>query len=183
MLAVKNCLELGVRAEVGRRKSEAEKTRAGCWCSVCEADVSALALTTLPPRYCLEQSFLMAQERTMPGRVATAVQQAMVRVIARPKHRPGIPSYYPQRIRVVNFAMEEGSALVRSVMVNSSAPCLCVQCLADTLAFALNRFPPLYGVECDGTLKFPPDRREFFRHDLILVLEQAARAVALHPHH
>jgi hypothetical protein len=183
MLSVKNYLEYGVRAEVGRHKAAAERSSSDCWCSVCEADVNALSLTTLPPCYSMERTYAVAGEKIHRHRVESAVRQAVTRVRARPKHRPGVPSFYPHQIRVINFAMEEGATLVRSVMETGGSPCVCFQCQADTLAFALNRFPPLYGVECDGAVNFPPTKRDFFRHDLIMVLEQAAKTVALHPHH
>lgn len=182
MVSIKNYMEMAVKAEVGRRKTERSNS-SFCWCSLCEADIISLSLTTLPPRYCMEQSYGHMDNNLLAGTIRAAVVKSIARVNLRPKHRPGLPDFYPHRIRIVNFALEEGSAMVRAVMQTESAPCICYQCVADTLAFALNRFPPLYGIEYDGDTKFPPIQREFFRHDLVLILEKACRTVSLRPHH
>jgi competence protein ComFB len=180
-MRIKNYMELAVKSEVNRHREEGLSS--DCWCSLCETDVTALALTSLPPLYCMEHSYGMMGRKVMPGTIRGAVQKAASRVKVRPKHRPGSPDLRDEKVRLANFAFEEGSALVRSVLMTSSAPCSCHQCQADTLAFALNRFPPRYGVMTNGHTRFPDLQREFIRHELELLLTQAARIVAARPHH
>ncbi len=183
MISVKNYMEVAVRTEMARRKDQWESGRTPCWCPVCEADSTALALTTLPPRYCMESSYPLMEKANLPGTIQSAVLRAFSKVTSRPKHRPGVPDFYPHRVRLVNFGLEEGWSLVRGVMFDSDAPCLCSQCIADTVAFALNRVPAKYGVELDGSTRFPAAQRDFLRHDLGLVMGQAAKVISAHPHH
>jgi hypothetical protein len=182
-MAVKNYMEQVVKAELEQHQVDRGSSRAICGCPLCAADVNALSLTSLPPRYCMDYSYGLMARRVLPGMVRSAIQRAFDKVGRRPKHRIGLPDYYPHRIRMVNVPFEEGRAIVATVMGNQAAPCLCPQCQADTLAYALNRFPPLYGVECDGSGQLPAERIDFLRHDLRLVLGQAAKHIAAHPHH
>ncbi len=181
MISIKNYTELAVKAEVTRRKAALQNLC--CWCDLCTMDVTALSLTTLPPRYCLERTYGPPGEQFYKVTVVPAVEKASARVKVRPKHRPGWREAHLHSIRMINFALEEGSSLVHTVMVENDIPCACTQCQADTLALALNGFPPLYGVEFDGVSNLPAAQREFFRHDLSMVLANAAKTVSVQPHH
>ncbi len=72
MFPIKNYMEPAVKTEVARRRSQGERGPALCWCGLCEADVTCLALTTLPPRYCMEQSYGLAAERNLAMAVLLA---------------------------------------------------------------------------------------------------------------
>jgi hypothetical protein len=181
MICIKNYTEMAVKAEVNRHKAAFHNL--SCWCDLCTADVTALSLTTLPPQYCLERTYGLLGRQYCQVTVVPAVEKASARVLSRPKHRPGWREAYLHSIRMVNFALEEGSSLVRAIMLENSATCACPQCQADTLALALNRFPPLYGVEFDGICNLPATQRDFFRHDLSLALAHATKTVTAQPHH
>jgi hypothetical protein len=56
-------------------------------------------------------------------------------------------------------------------------------CQEDTLAYALNRVAPKYGVEVKGRRRLPPHLMEFIRHDLAAAILNAARVVAANPRH
>ena len=64
-----------------------------------------------------------------------------------------------------------------------SAFCTCEHCCADTLAMALNRYPSKYGVELEGSLKFPARERASIRRELGLIMNHAAEVVAERPRH
>ena len=53
----------------------------------------------------------------------------------------------------------------------------------DTLALALNRWQPKYGVEVLGRRRIPPHQLEFIQHDLLTVLSESARSIGLNPRH
>ncbi len=182
-MRIKNYMELAVKADVLRFKEDGGKRLNGCWCEVCEADVVALALTYLPPRYCMDHSYGLIGKKTLPGTVRSAVQKAASRVSLKPKHRPGRPDPFIRRLRLANYAFEEGCAIVRTVMTEVQSPCVCRQCQADTLAFALNRMPARYGVECNGQSNLPDIQKDFMRHELNMLLTQASKTVASRPHH
>ena len=77
MTDVKNDMENLVRLEVARRRDSPSAIRAGCWCALCEADVIALALNSLPPRYCRGGNFGVAAAQGFAGRVQRAVDRAL----------------------------------------------------------------------------------------------------------
>ncbi len=182
-MEVKNDIETAVKTEVSRMKKDPDRHAPSCWCALCEADVTALALNSLPPRYCTTRNYGIMTEKYIPGSVRGAVQGASLKVTRRPKHRPGISDARPAQVRLVNLTFEEGSSMVGPLLMRSSAPCSCPQCRSDTLAFALNRYPPKYGVEFGGKSNFPPSQKDFVRHELGLILTHAAKVVADRPNH
>jgi len=94
MVDVKNDMEHLVRQEVSRRKEDPRGSRSICWCPLCEADVVAFALNSLPPRYCRAVNFGYAASQGYAGKVRQAVGLALDKVSKRPKHRPGAPDRY-----------------------------------------------------------------------------------------
>lgn len=180
---IRNEVEEEVRAEVARRREEILPGENSCWCALCEADVTALAMTILPPRYSTSQQNAEARRGESSNAVRSAVFTAMKRVTRRPKHRRSTPENYPLRVRLINFTYEEGAALVTSLTRRSDLPCTCPLCLSDTLTYALNRYPPKYGVMHGGRENLPAYQRDYMREELQVVISHAAGKIASHPRH
>ena len=182
-MAIKNDMEFLVRTEVQRRLERSGGNDDVCWCPLCEFDILALALNQLPTRYCHEKNFGCAASQGFGNDVRNAVARAIQKVSRRPKHRPGRPLSGNEDIRMVNYAQTIGGALVGAVLSPESSACACDQCQADTLAFALNRYPPKYGVSHGGRESYQENYADFIRHEIGQVLVQAAAVVRERPHH
>lgn len=182
-MAIKNDMESLVRAEVLRhRESSGEKSEI-CWCPLCEFDILALALNQLPPRYCHEKNFGCSATKGFGHDVRRAVANAVKKVSQRPKHRPGRPPSRIDDIRMENYAQKIGNSLVGATRSPESPACGCDQCRADTLALALNRYPPKYGVSFGGRESYQENFADFIRHEIGQVLTQARAVIQEHPHH
>ncbi|HEY5997678.1 MAG TPA: late competence development ComFB family protein [bacterium] len=179
-LSIKNEMEQLVREEVERVRSAATEQR--CWCSLCETDIVALALTMLPPLYCRTETFGHAAGIIKAGKIREAVQAAIKRVSLRPKHRVGAPSHRGT-VSLVNYTFEVGTDMVGPALGRGASSCSCESCRSDTLAYALNRYPAKYGVTVDGRRSLHPTYLDFMRHELGMLIGQAARVVSSHPHH
>lgn len=184
-MEIKNEMEALVRAEFERIKAaEAEGTgMRRCWCSLCETDVVALALSLLPPLYCRGTLSGFATGLHTPGKIHDAVQSALLRVSLRPKHRAGEPGLARADVSLVNYTMEVGSEMVGRALGRSERGCACPECRSDALAYALNRYPPKYGVARGGKRNLHPTYLEFMRHELGMLISQAVRVVSTHPNH
>lgn len=181
-MEIKNDMESLVRAEVTRRKESSGKEAAACWCALCEADVVALALNRLPPRYCQRQNFgYAASQQGLAFHVRSAVSYAVDKVSKRPKHRPGAPDRFRSEVRLENFALRIGHSVVGTALAD--AACSCEQCRSDALAYALNRYPPKYGVSAAGRESYQSNFEDFIRHELGELISRASRVVAASPHH
>jgi hypothetical protein len=183
MMSIKNEMEQLVREEVERAREQAGPASSGCWCTLCQTDIVALALTLLPPLYCREESFGTAAGYIKAGKIHDAVQAAIKRVALWPKHRPGVPSLLQSDVSLVNFTFEVGTAMVGPALGRSPQGCSCEQCRADTLAYALNRYPSKYGVTHSGRRSLHPTYLDFMRYELGMLINQAARVVSTHPRH
>jgi len=183
MVDVKNDMEHLVRLEVGRRREDPEVDRTTCWCALCEADVIALALNNLPPRYCRGDNFGYAAAQGYVGRVREAVRLALEKVSRRPKHRPGAPDRFRAEARLEDFALKIGNVLVGSSFVGAEGACSCEGCRADALALALNRYPPKYGVSSPGRASYQANFEDFIRHELGNALVKAREIISAHPNH
>jgi hypothetical protein len=184
-MEIRNEMESLVRAEFSRIKA-AESGDAGaarCWCTLCETDVVALALTLLPPLYCRGTASGYAPGLHTPGKIHDAVQSALLRVNLRPKHRSGESAAARAEVSLVNYTMEVGSEMVGRALGRSERGCACQECRSDALAYALNRYPPKYGVARSGRRTLQPTYLEFMRHELGMLVLQAARVVSAHPNH
>ncbi len=180
-MSVRNEMEQLVRDEVGRVRDRGSGRGSVCWCRLCETDVVALALTLLPPLYCRTESYGNAAGLVRAGKVHDAVQAAIKRIALRPKHRSGAPGLQ-RDLSLVNFTWEVGSEMVAGALGRVAAGCSCEHCRADTLAYALNRYPAKYGVRQSGRQSLHPTYLDFMRHELGLLLGQAARVVSARPH-
>lgn len=182
-MAIKNDMEYLVKAEVQRQRERSAKGDESCWCSLCEMDIFALALNQLPPRYCHERNFGCTASQGYGEVVRSAVARAVQKVSRRPKHRPGRPPSLVDDIRMENFAQKVGTTLVRAAHSPEASVCVCDQCQADALAYALNRYPPKYGVSYGGRESYQSNYVDFIRHEIGQALTKAMAVVRLHPHH
>lgn len=182
-MGIKNEMEQLVRDEVARARSEGGPGYTGCWCPLCETDIVALALTLLPPLYCRTTSSGSATGVIRAGTITDAVQSALKRVALWPKHRPGAMPAVRDGIGLINYTFEVGSSMVGPALGLAATGCSCEECRADTLAYALNRYPAKYGVLRGGRRSLHPTYLDFMRYELGMLINQAARVVSSSPHH
>lgn len=182
-LDLKNDMEHLVRLEIGRRKHERAGPPGACWCPQCEADVVALALNNLPPRYCRGVNFGSAASEGRAGQVRSVVDRALDKVSRRPKHRPGAPDRFRSEARLEDFGLKIGSAIVGHSFAATAGGCSCEGCRADALALALNRCPPKYGVSSQGRASYQEHFEDFIRHDLGQALAKACQVIGANPRH
>ena len=182
-MQIKNELEEVVHKSVLELKERGNGGGQHCWCVLCEADVTALALTSLPPRYATvyQEPAEMKKEKSIT--VENAVRRSRKCVSHRPKHRLSSPENWPSRVRLVNYNYEEAISRLASFARLSDQYCSCALCHSDTIAYALNRYPPRYGVMYSGRTKLPGYQLDYLRHELDLVLTHAAGIVASSPRH
>jgi len=183
MIDVKNDMELLVRREVDRRKGERARGLDRCWCPQCEADVIALALNNLPPRYCRGANFGYAASEGYGGQVRKMVDLAVEKVSRRPNHRPGAPGRFRQEACHEDFALKIGCSLVGTAFPAREGVCSCDGCRADALALALNRYRPKYGVSSPGRASYQENFADFIRHEVGQLLAAACQVVCANPNH
>jgi hypothetical protein len=181
-MSIKNEMEQLVREEVALARRERVPGSRACRCALCETDVVALALTLLPPLYCREESAAHAAGFIQPGKVRDAVQVAFRRVALRPKHREGAAGA-TRDLALVNYTWDVGAGMVGPALGRADSACSCDSCRSDTLAYALNRYPSKYGVRLAGRQSLHPTYLDFMRHELSLLITQAARVVSNSPRH
>lgn len=182
-MSIKNEMEQLVRNEVARARKKDGPEYGACWCLLCEMDIVALALTLLPPLYCRTATYGHAAGLIKAGTISDAVQSALKRVSLRPKHRPGGLPTLRDEIALINYTFEVGTQMVGRALGLSATGCDCNECRSDTLAYALNRYPAKYGVARGGQRNLHPTYLDFIRHELGMLINQAARVVSSHPHH
>ena len=182
-MAIKNDMEYLVKAEVRKYRDNCGADQIFCRCPLCEADIYAFALNHLPPRYCHEKNFGFTSSQGFGNDVRKAVVLAVEKVSRRPKHRPGKPPPSENEVRMENYAMKIGDKVVGAVLSPDAAPCACGQCQADVLAYALNRYPPKYGVSYGGRESYQANYEDFIRHEISQALTQAMAVVRQRPHH
>lgn len=182
-MAIKNDMEYLVKAEVRKYRENCKTDQIFCRCPLCEADIFALALNHLPPRYCHEKNFGFTASQGLGNDVKKAVVLAVEKVNRRPRHRPGKPPPAADEVRMENYAMKIGDKVISAVLAPGSAACACGQCQADALAYALNRYPPKYGVSYGGRESYQANYEDFIRHEIGQALTRAAAVVRERPHH
>lgn len=183
MIDVKNDMEHLVSREVGRRKGERVRGRERCWCPQCEADVIALTLNNLPPRYCRSANFGYAASEGYGSQVGKILDLALEKVSRRPKHRPGAPDRYRQEAQREDYALKIGCSLVETAFPVREGVCSCEGCRADALALALNRYRPKYGVSSPGRSSYQENFEDFIRHEVGQLLVAACQVVCANPSH
>ena len=183
MIDVKNDMEILVRREIDRRKRARAWGRTPCWCPQCEADVNALALNNLPPRYCRGVNLGLVVSEGYGGKVQAAVERAIVKVSQRPKHHPGASARYRQEARCEDYALKFGCTLVDAAFPANKMVCSCDECRADTLALALNHYRPKYGVTSTGRASYQENFADFIRHEIGQLVSATCQVVSANPHH
>ena len=181
--SVVNATEHLVLAELRERRTSVPGDSVLFCCEACDQDVAALALSSLPPHYCTR--FDCVGELTREGSVwvRESVTRSLERVKRHPKH-DRIPDDGPEMgFRLVNFSFQVGEAVLDKVVGREESACACPQCRSDVLAYALNRYPPKYGVERKGEIDFPPKERALVRRELAGIVAAAAEVVSKRPRH
>ncbi len=181
-MGVMNEMERSVRARLPRLKEESARGVA-CWCPLCEKDIMAFALSALPPRYVRSRPSRPGWERSWGEDIDRALSQARLKVTRHPKHSRWAPESFAARVRLVNFSLEEGLDIVRGGSCANHGGCRCGGCEEDTLALALSRARPRYGVAQSGTGRLPHDAREELRRNISEGLDIASLHVAARPRH
>ena len=183
-MRIRNEVAEAVAAEVEEYRHSGRREPLLCRCPLCLADVSALALTILPPRYSTaERAASTGGPGDLSSTARSAVFTSMRRVNRRPKHDRSRPENRPASVRLVNFAYEEGASLVASLVRRTEVHCTCRTCIGDTLAYALNRYPHKYGVLHKGRESLPSYQRAFMREELMIIISHAAGVVSSKPRH
>lgn len=182
LMKLQNANERAVTMEIETQKSFTPGD-ASCWCSFCEADVKALALSRLTPCYCTTFDYapiLMTEDHLM---IRRAVSHAVARVALHPRHDRASSPLPPEGPRVVNFIFQEGLNLVDKVMEESGSSCTCDRCRQDALAHSLNRYPARYGVRRNAKASLPEKELTAIRIELAAIMSRAVRMVSDKPRH
>jgi hypothetical protein len=178
-----NSMELAVRSHLNRLRAVSPASDEACWCPLCRADMMALALTSLPPRYATRRPADIEADAQMSATVRDGVLLARATVERYPKHPKGAAVAAGEPVWVVNFPLEEAFRAVEPIQRRHDGTCDCWHCRCDMVAFALNRYPACYGVEHEGrTHLFEKDRAQM-RAELESFLDLAVRVVTTVPRH
>ena len=178
-----NAMELAVRAHLNHLREESAGGDETCWCPLCRADMMALALSTLPPRYATRRPGAQPADPRHAATIGELVDQAVRQVGRFPKHGTGAALAAGEPVWVVNFPLEESFRVLDTMVRSRDDVCDCWNCRCDMVAFALNRYPPRYGVEHRGVTQLLDRDREQMRRELASFLDLSLRVVAAVPRH
>jgi hypothetical protein len=182
-MRIRNEIEEAVTNQVVQLKSLADEEGSHCWCPLCEADVTALAMTILPPKYSTAVFGETSSGERGHDPVTSALTTSLRRVDRSPNHPRSAPASGSAHVNVINYALDETIALLEGLKQRQELPCVCDECLSDTLAYTLNRYPPKYGVLRGGRTNLPPYQRDFMRHELGIIISHAINIIASSPRH
>jgi hypothetical protein len=178
-----NSMETAVRFHLTRLRATASSGDGTCWCTLCRADMMALALTRLPPRYATRRPSDIAADQQLTAAVRDGVALSRDQVSRFPKHAQGSAAAADDPVWVVNFPLEEAFRAVDAVLRRHEGACDCWNCRCDMVAFALNRYPGCYGVEHEGQTHLFEEDRVQMRGEIGSFLDLAARVVMTVPRH
>jgi len=182
-MKLSNSMEPAVRMHLGRLRAQSPAGDETCWCPLCRADMLALALTSLPPRYATSRTCDVEIETQMAAAIRDEVVLARRQIDRYPKHAKGSPVAAGEPVWVVNFPLEEGFRAVDAILRRQDMGCDCWNCRCDMVAFALNRYPARYGVEHQGRTHLIEEHRERMRDELSSFLVHAVSVVTTIPRH
>ncbi len=182
-MKLRNAMEPAVKAHLNRLRLEGGGDKGTCWCPLCRADMMALALSGLPPRYSTRRQLTVDPGSEQDGAAAQAVAHAIEQVGRHPKHAPGAPVDGNEPVFVVNFPLEESFRAVDQLVSPDGETCGCWHCRCDTVAFALNRYPARYGVEHRGETHLREPDRAAMREEIGQFLGLAVGVVSAVPRH
>lgn len=178
-----NAMEQAVRAHLNQLREQSAGADETCWCPLCRADMMALALSSLPPRYATRRPGAHGHDADQAATVGEQVVQAVRKVGRFPKHTSGAAVAAGEPVWVVNFPLEESFRAVDAMVRSRDDVCDCWNCRCDMVAFALNRYPSRYGVEHRGVTHLLEKDREQMRVELASFLDLSLRVVATVPRH
>jgi hypothetical protein len=178
-----NAMEQAVRSHLNHLREGFADGDETCWCPLCRADMMALALSTLPPRYATRRPGAQPADPQHAATIGELVGQAVRQVGRFPKHGTGAALAAGEPVWVVNFPLEESFRVLDAMVRTRDDVCDCWNCRCDMVAFALNRYPPRYGVEHRGVTQLLDKDREQMRTELASFLDLSLRVVAAVPRH
>ena len=111
-MGVGNEMERPVRSRVSGMKKDPGHG-GECWCPICEKDIMAFALSSLPPRYVRSRPSPPGWEESLRDDIERALSQARAMVTRHPKHSRWAPESFAEHVRLANFAFEEGPGIIR----------------------------------------------------------------------
>jgi hypothetical protein len=182
-MKMSNSMEQAVRTHLDKVRAESPAGDESCWCPLCRADMMALALSSLPPRYATRRPDDIELEAQLAATIRGGIVLAQRRVEQFPKHARGSAVAAAEPVWVVNFPLEEGFRAVDAILRRHDEACDCWNCRCDMVAFALNRYPARYGVEHRGQTHLFEQDREQMRGELSSFLELAVQVVTTVPRH
>ena len=182
-MKLSNSMEQAVRLHLNQVRAQSKTDDETCWCPLCRADMMALALTTLPPRYATRRRNSVELEALPASAIHDGIAIARRQVSRFPKHERGAAVAAGEPVWVVNFPLEEGFRAVEPILRRHEGACDCWNCRCDMVAFALNRYPTRYGVEHRGRTHLLEESREQMRSELASFLELAVQVVTTVPRH
>lgn len=179
----RNVIEAAVFQSLEALRDRDPGTATTCWCPLCAADMRALALSAIPPRYVTRREDRAGvhngRDRVLHEEVARAVAQ----VASHCKHQPGDPTAEGDDVALVNLTYEVAFSLIQGRVQRREGACGCFDCRCDAVAFALNRFPPRYGVALCGSSVFGERSRLEMGAEMTAFLDLGVSVVAGHPRH
>ncbi len=178
-----NAMESTVKAHLKRLRSDSAFGDETCWCPLCRADMMALTLSALPPRYATRRPGLHDADTQLSADIRSQAAQAVRHVSRFPKHPQGAALAADAPVWVVNFPLEESFRAIDAMVRGQDGVCDCWNCRCDMVAFALNRYPARYGVEHEGQTHLLDRDRAQMRAELEGFLDLALRVVATVPRH
>lgn len=179
----KNLMEDIVRSEVLSHRQKSTDTEGICWCKLCIADMQALALSSLPPQYVTRREPLAGDSAALHGAVDVEVGRAIRLVGGHPKHSSACDGAAADAVAIVNYSFEIGFSAIEDRMQVRNQGCDCWECRCDAVAFALNRFPPQYGVAFSGRSAFPESNRKQMTEEMAPFLDLGVQIAAALPRH
>ena len=183
IMKLTNAMELGVKRFLNRLRAASPAGQETCWCPLCRADMMALALSSLPPRYATRRPWDIEADAHLAESLGAQVTRAVRHVELFPKHPSGGALEATEPVWIVNFPLEEGFRAIEPLIRSREDVCDCWQCRCDVVAFALNRYPPRYGVERGGHTHLREVDRDQMRSELASFLELAIGIVSKVPRH
>jgi hypothetical protein len=178
-----NAMEPSVREHLNRLREQSPPGDETCWCPLCRADMLAMALSALPPRYATRRMDGHDADPALAASIHDGLTRARRQVERFPKHPKGAAVAAGEAVWVVNVPLEESFRAVDEILRRHDGACDCWHCRCDMVAFALNRYPARYGVEHEGRTHLVEGDRAQMRTELASFLDLAVRVVTTIPRH
>lgn len=179
----KNLTEAAVQEMLRCHREKNADTEGVCWCPLCTADMQALALSCLPPRYITRRESLAGNGAVRDDIVREVVARAVQRVDCHPKHPKAAAGAPADKVALVNYPFEIGFTMIEERMSGRAGACECWECRCDAVAFALNRFPPQYGVAVGDRSPFLESSRKQMAEELVSFLDLGVQIATTVPRH